>query len=91
MSEIIVTNKNSIQEIIREEVKKALVEFSQWLEAMIIDTDRIYTREETIKYLGISPSTLNRWTKEGKIKAFGIGDRVYYKHIDIQGALVAIN
>lgn len=91
MSDIIVTNKNSIQEIIREEVQKGLIEWAHWFESRIIDEDRIYTREQTIKYLGISPSTLTRWTKEGKIKAFGIGDRVYYKHIDIQGALVAIN
>ncbi len=91
MSDIIVTNKNSIQEIIREEVKKTLIEWAQWFEARIINEDKIYTREEAIQFLRISPSTLTRWTKEGKIKAFGIGDRVYYKHIDILGALVAIN
>lgn len=91
MSDIIVTNKNNIQEIIREEVKKALIEWAQWFEARIINEDKIYTREEAIQFLRISPSTLTRWTKEGKIKAFGIGDRVYYKHIDILGALVAIN
>lgn len=91
MSDIIVTNKNSIREIIREEVKKGLIEWAQWFEARIINEDKIYTREEAIQFLRISPSTLTRWTKEGKIKAVGIGDRVYYRHIDILGALVAIN
>lgn len=91
MSEIIVTNTNNIQEIIREEMKKALIEFSLWFEAKLINEDRIYTREETIKYLGISSSTLTRWTKDKRVKAYGIGDRVYYRHVDIQGALVAIN
>lgn len=91
MSEIIVTNTKNIQEIIREEVKNALILFSHWLEAKIANEDRIYTREEAVKYLGVSASTLYRWTKEGRIKSFGIGDRVYYKHPDIQKALIPIN
>ena len=45
MSEIIVTNTKNIQEIIREEVKNALILFSHWLEAKIANEDRIYTRE----------------------------------------------
>ena len=89
--QIIVMKTGSIREIIKEEIKNSLIEWANCFESMMINKDKIYTREETVKCLGISPSTLYRWTKEGRIKAFGIGDRVYYKHADIKGALVAIN
>ena len=50
----------------------------------------LLTREETAEYLKIDSSTLWSWTKKGKIKAYGIGHRVYYKKHEIDEALVRI-
>lgn len=51
----------------------------------------ILSKQETAKFLKVDLSTLYRWTKKGKIKAYGIGNRVYYYMTDILGALVPIS
>lgn len=51
----------------------------------------LLTRTETAKYLKVDISTLWNWTKKGKIKAYGIGHRVYYKKHEIDEALIRIN
>ncbi|HCD9236637.1 TPA: helix-turn-helix domain-containing protein [Elizabethkingia anophelis] len=89
--EVIITNTKKITEMVKEVVREQLIEFSKWFESKIIDEDRILTRNDTADYLGISLSTLSRWTKEGKISSKGIGDRVYYKMSDIKKSLITIN
>lgn len=42
-------------------------------------TDVLLTREETCKFLKIDSSTLWSWTNKGKVRAYGIGSRRYYK------------
>jgi excisionase family DNA binding protein len=45
------------------------------------------TRTEVCKLLKIDLSTLHRWTKSGKLDAYGIGNRVYYKRSEIESYL----
>lgn len=45
------------------------------------------TRQETAKKLGISLVTLNRWTKDGIIKAHRINTRIRYKSDEVDMAL----
>jgi excisionase family DNA binding protein len=51
----------------------------------------LLTRTETAKYLQINMTTLWNWTKKGKLKAYGLGNRVYYKKNEIDEALTRIN
>ena len=53
--------------------------------------EQLLTRTETAKYLKVDISTLHNWTKKGKLKAYGIGNRVYYKKNEIDEALTRIN
>lgn len=89
--EILVTNTKNITEMVKEVVRGQLIEFSKWFESKINSEDRILTRNDTADYLGISLSTLSRWTKKGKISSQGIGHRVYYKMSDIKRSLITIN
>jgi excisionase family DNA binding protein len=41
--------------------------------------ETLMTRTETAKYLKADISTIHNWTKKGKLKAYGLGNRVYYK------------
>ena len=50
----------------------------------------IFTRDQAANYLQIDLSTLNRWTKNGKIESYGIGNRVYYKRTDIEKSFVKL-
>jgi excisionase family DNA binding protein len=50
----------------------------------------LLTRDETANLLRIDLSTLYKWTKQGKLKSYGLGGRIYYKQHEIEGALVKI-
>ena len=45
--------------------------------------DELLTRKQTCKYLQIDSSTLWHWTNKGKVKAYGIGNRRYYKRSEL--------
>ncbi len=49
------------------------------------------TRQQTAELLNIDLSTLHNWTKKGKLNAYGIGYRVYYKRHEVENALIKIN
>jgi predicted site-specific integrase-resolvase len=49
----------------------------------LIGQKELLTRKETFTLLAIDPSTLHRWTKSGKLKSVGIGNRVYYRYSQI--------
>lgn len=51
----------------------------------------LMTRTETAKYLKVNFTTIHNWTKKGKLKAYGLGNRVYYKKNEIDEALIRIN
>lgn len=52
--------------------------------------EELLTREETYKLLKIDSSTLWAWTKKGKIKAYGIANRRYYKRSEILECLILL-
>ena len=49
------------------------------------------TRNEVKELLKVDLSTIHNWTKNGKLKAYGIGNRIYYKRLDIEQTFVKIN
>ena len=49
------------------------------------------TRAEVAKWLQIDLSTVHSWTKKGKLKAYGIAHRVYYKRVEVEAALQPLN
>ena len=69
---------NSIQEVINKNSVKEKKE------------EELLSREETSNLLKINLSTLWRWTKDGKLSAYGIGNRVFYKKDEILNSLIKI-
>jgi len=72
--------------LINENVKAQLIELKKELlhnEA----SDELLTRDETCKLLQINSSTLWAWTNKGKVTAYGIANRRYYKRSEIMEAL----
>jgi len=49
------------------------------------------TRDEVCKLLKIDLSTLWHWTKKNKLKAHGIGGRIYYIREEIEQAIKPLN
>lgn len=48
------------------------------------------TRNEVSELLKCDISTVHNWTKKGKLKKYCIGDRTYYKRLEVESALIAI-
>jgi len=45
------------------------------------------TRNEVKDLLKVDLSTIHNWTKRGKLKAYGLGNRVYYKRSEVEEAI----
>ncbi len=45
------------------------------------------TRAELAEILKCDLSTIHNWTKKGKLKPYGIGNRVYYKRNEVESSL----
>lgn len=76
-----------LQEMIRIAINAELDAFK----SRLADTepDVLLTRTEASELLKVNITTLWNWTKSGKITAYGIGNRVYYKKQELLSSLVA--
>lgn len=64
-----------------EELKNVRKDLSQ---------NELLTRQEAADYLKCDISTIDLWSKKGKLKRQGLGHRVYYKRSDVEEALVTL-
>lgn len=55
------------------------------------DEDILLSRIETAKLLKINLTTLWKHTKTGKLKSYGIGNRVFYKKEEVLKSITRIN
>ena len=78
-------NTTDLTQLIKDGVKSQLEDFKETLNTQ--NPDELLTREQTCKFLQIDSSTLWAWTKKGKVKAYGIGNRRYYKKAELLESL----
>jgi hypothetical protein len=53
-------------------------------------TDDLLTRKEAYEFLKVDSSTLWDWTNKGKVIAYGIGNRRYYKKSELLDSLTPL-
>lgn len=63
----------------------------QQIKDSIPHSEQLLTREQTADLLQVDLSTLWHWTRKGKLKSYGIGNRVYYKRTEIEASLMPLN
>lgn len=78
-----------LEDLITKVIKDQLQEFVK--NVPTDNPDELLTREEVCKLLKINPTTLWHWTKKGKVIAYGLGYRVYYKKGELLESLIRIN
>ena len=78
-----------LQQLIGTSVKNGIVELQKELQTKD-NSEELMTREETCQFLKIDSSTLWAWTNNGKVKAYGIGARRYYKKSEIMECLTLL-
>ena len=78
-------NTQTLKELIKDGVKSQLNDFKETLQTH--NPDELLTREQTCNFLQIDSSTLWAWTNKGKVIAYGIGNRRYYKKAELLNSL----
>jgi hypothetical protein len=78
-------NPDQFKELITSVFKAQLEEFKK--DFSISNPEELLTREQTCDLLQINLSTLHHWTIKGKINAYGIGSRRYYKKAELLNSL----
>lgn len=78
-----------LQQLIGTSVKNGILELQKELQTKD-DNEELLTREETCKFLKIDSSTLWAWTNKGKVIAYGIGARRYYKRSELLQCLTLL-
>ncbi len=53
--------------------------------------DEYLTRQEVADLFKVDLSTIHNWCKQGKLKPYGIGSRVYFLRSDIDNCLIPLN
>jgi hypothetical protein len=75
--------------LIGTSVKSGIQEFQNDLQTKD-KSEELLSRDETCKFLKIDSSTLWAWTNAGKVKAYGIGARRYYKRSELMECLTLL-
>ena len=70
-----------LKDLIKESVKSQLNDFAK--ELQVHNPDELLTRDQTCEFLQINSSTLYHWTNKGKVTAYGIGNRRYFKKAEL--------
>ena len=72
-----------IRELIREEIQEAAASNS--------NEPGYLTKSQVAELLGVRLLTITTWVKQGRLKAYRVGRRVYFKQQDVEQALKKIN
>lgn len=78
-----------LQQLIGTSVKNGIQELQKELQTKD-NSEELMTREETCQFLKVDSSTLWAWTNKGKVKAYGIGARRYYKRSELLECLTLL-
>lgn len=54
------------------------------------ESTNLLTRKEAASLLAISMATLHRWTQQGDLKSYSIGNRIYYKKNEVIESLTSL-
>jgi len=81
------SSKGELKGIFAEVLKE---ELSTFFNKESKTDDRLLTRKQAAEILGIALPSLHKFTKNGIIKAFRIGNSVRYKMADVELALQSI-
>ena len=82
----IMLQKEDLKEVVAEMVQEVLGK-GQFKEQPVANDNVYYNRDEACAHLHITPSTLWRMQKAGKIKVHKIGRRNLYSKLDIDNLI----
>jgi hypothetical protein len=91
MSQIqfLATSPEQLKKEITADVKVILDEFLKHFKP--VQPNEYLTRQAVARMFDVDISTINNWSKSGKLKPLGLGSRVYFLRSDIEDSLAPLN
>ena len=74
-----------------EQLAEALKPLLQSVSSEQQTENELLTREEVCKLLTINKTSLWKHTKSGRLKSYGIGNRVFYKRNEVLDSITPLN
>lgn len=74
----------SIRDILKSELEK----FKK--ESLFKEESKYLTRKEVAKMFSVNLSTINSWSKNGKLSPVGLGGRVYFIREEVEKAIIKL-
>lgn len=87
--QLIQTTPEQLAELINEGFKSQLRDLRKDLQKQEAN-EELLSRAEACEFLKIEQTTLWHWTNKGKVKAYGIGNRRYYKRSELMECLTLL-
>ena len=81
-----VLSKKELEDLIGKSLEEVIKNNPQ----NIPPDQELLTRDEACKLLKVDLSTLWRWTNQGKITAYGIGSKRFYKKEELLSSLIQL-
>lgn len=90
MAEILIiqTTSDKLRAEILQDFKKEIDQLKN--EYQRKEPTAFLTRNEVSEMLKVDLSTVHNWTKSGKLKAYSIGTRVYFKRDEVEQSLIEL-
>ena len=79
------TTPAQLQEAILQGVKSQLEQLSKNFQPK--EPEEYLTRNEVAEMLKVDISTVHNWSKSGRLKRYGIGNRIYFKRTEVEQAI----
>lgn len=84
-------NQIFLNGITLEQLAEAIVKLQQQPAPAQTPENEFVTRDEVCKLLNFNKTSLWKHTKSGKLRSYGIGNRVLYKRVEVLEAVKPIN
>lgn len=87
--QFVATTPEELQKEISQSVKAHLDEFLKHFKPK--NPEDYLSRNDVSKMFGVDLSTVANWQKNGKLKPYAIGGRIFFKRSDIEASLTPLN
>lgn len=81
----------TIEEVAKKVAEELTILLQQNQVAQVEPSNDLLTRDEVCKLLNFNKTSLWKHTKSGRLKSYGIGNRVLYKKSEVLEAVKPIN
>lgn len=83
------TTDEQLADLLDQRIQKRLYELQKSISNHQAN-DELLTRDQACQFLQINSSTLWAWTNKGKVTAYGIANRRYYKRSELLDCLTEL-